>query len=302
MASLSVFRRTALAAVGAGALLGVSACSAGGSAALSVETPGAADPAAPGSVTVGPTFTTATFADPVTGQSLSYNLHLPADYDPARAYPMVVYLGDADTVGKSVTAPLTGYGAHVWASDAEQSRRASIVVVPQYPGVILDDHGTLATTDYVEMTGRLVTWLENSYAVDQGRVYGTGEGMGATAIAYLSAEHPDLFTASLLVAGRPDLASPVGLADATFVSVATSDDDVAIAAQAAVHRLLVRRQVACGLATWDAPWSAGRLDAEARRMLAEGNRANLVRLDGTPAGSAYRITALREWLFRQSAS
>lgn len=300
MPRLSVLRRTTATILGIGALLGASACSTGGGASIGLATPGGSDTGAGAAVTVGPMFTDEVFHDPVTGQSLPYNLHLPADYNPARAYPMIVYLADAGATGGPVTTPLADVGARVWAADAEQAVRPSLVVVPEYPRAVLDDATGAVTGDYLEMTTRLVTSLEIGYAVDQGRVYGTGVGMGATAVAHLAAEHPDLFAAALLVGGRPDLADPKGLADATLVSVAASEDQAAVTAQSAARDLLVKRHVVCGSDTWDARWSAARLSASAHRALAEGNSATLIRIAGGDAATAYRIAGLREWLFAQS--
>lgn len=298
---LSVWRRTTLAVLGVGALLGASACSTGGGASIGLTAPGGSGSGTPAAVTVGPMFTSEVFHDPVTGESLPYNLHLPADYDPARAYPMVLYLADAGATGSAVTTPLADVGARVWAADAEQALRPSIVVVPEYPGPVIDDTGS-ATDDYLEMTTRLVTSLEISHAVDQGRVYGTGEGMGATAVAHLAAEHPGLFAGVLLVGGRPDLADPVGLADSTLVSVVAADDRAAVAAQSALEDLLAKRHVTCATATWQTAWSSARLSASATSVLAQGDRATLVRLEGGGAVNAYRIPRLREWLLRQSAT
>jgi predicted peptidase len=53
-----------------------------------------------------------TFEDAKTGKTMAYNLLVPEGYDGTKSYPLVLFMADASTVGKDVTAPLTqGYGA-----------------------------------------------------------------------------------------------------------------------------------------------------------------------------------------------
>ena len=53
-----------------------------------------------------------TFEDAATGKTMQYNLLIPDGYDGKTSYPLVLFMADASTVGKEVTAPLTqGYGA-----------------------------------------------------------------------------------------------------------------------------------------------------------------------------------------------
>jgi hypothetical protein len=135
-------------------------------------------------------FQQATYEDGETGESLPYNIYLPDDYDASKSYPMVLYIADSSLVGQDVTAPLSQYGALIWASDAEQAKHESIVVVPEYPSVIIDDHDSYTTTDYVDMTARLVAAVQEEYSVDPDRVYGTGQSMGCMTVMYLAASTP----------------------------------------------------------------------------------------------------------------
>ena len=48
-----------------------------------------------------------TFEDAQTGKTMAYNLMVPAGYDGTKNYPLVLFMADASTVGKDVTAPLT---------------------------------------------------------------------------------------------------------------------------------------------------------------------------------------------------
>ena len=57
-----------------------------------------------------------TFKDPETGKTMEYNLMVPEGCDANHKLPLLLFMADASTVGKEVTAPLTqGYGALVFA-------------------------------------------------------------------------------------------------------------------------------------------------------------------------------------------
>ena len=85
-----------------------------------------------------------TFNDEQTGKRMEYNLLVPEDYDGTASYPLVLFMADASTVGKEVTAPLTqGYGALEFASDRDQQLHPSFVLVPQYTDwAVQDDWST----------------------------------------------------------------------------------------------------------------------------------------------------------------
>lgn len=89
------------------------------------------------------------YTDAKTGLKVPYNLYIPRNYDKTRTYPLVMFIADSSVVGRETTAPLTqGYGGLIWATAAEQAKHASFVLVPQFPKVIIDDHGRFTTTEY----------------------------------------------------------------------------------------------------------------------------------------------------------
>ena len=95
------------------------------------------------------------FNDEQTGKTMEYNLLVPEGYDGTASYPLVLFMADASTVGKEVTAPLTqGYGALEFASDRDQQLHPSFVLVPQYTDWAVQDDWSI--TDEVEMTIRLL--------------------------------------------------------------------------------------------------------------------------------------------------
>jgi len=256
------------------------------------------------------------YTDAETGQTLPYNLYIPADYDPSQSYPLVLFIADASVVGQDLTAPLTqGYGGLIWASEAEQARHPSFVLVPEYPEVILDDHGSFTMTDYVELTARFLKSVMEEYSIDSDRVYGTGQSMGCMTILYLSAQYPDLFTAEYFVSGQWDISTLGNLASQTFFYVAAEGDEKASGGQVDVENMLSSSGTPYSTATWDATWSSDEFAAAVASILSEGNRINIATFElgtvlpeGVAVGTnehmysfdyAYKIEAVRDWLFAQ---
>ncbi|MEW6402165.1 MAG: hypothetical protein AB1649_10215 [Chloroflexota bacterium] len=256
------------------------------------------------------------YSDSETGKTLPYNLYVPADYDSSKSYPLVLFIADSSVVGKDLTAPLTqGYGGIIWATEAEQAKHESFVLVPEYPEVIIDDHGSFTTTDYVELTARMLNSVTESYSVDTNRLYGTGQSMGCMTILYLSAKYPDLFAAELFVSGQWDVSTLGNLANQKFFYIAAEGDDKASAGQAEVVNMLNNAGAKYSTAIWDATWSPDEFTTAVASILSEGNSINIATFKiGTvlPAGVsvgtsehmysfdyAYKVEGVRDWLFAQ---
>lgn len=263
-------------------------------------------------------FTQATYTDSTTGKSLPYNVFLPEGYSTSKKYPLVLYIADARFPGKAVTAPLSQYGALIWASAADQAKHPSIVIVPEYPEVILDDNsGSHTTTPYLELTGRFVTWLKTKYSVDTKKVYGTGQSMGCMTCLYLAGKYTDMFAAELFVSGQWDVSVLTKLTKAKFFYIAAGGDSKSTGGQSDVENLLKTNNVPFQTATWDATWSAAQFAAATKKIFAAGDKNNFATfksgtvLTANPTSGgmehlasfepAYKITGLRDWLFEQSA-
>lgn len=259
-----------------------------------------------------------TFRDEVTGKTLPYNLYLPDGYDGSTSYPVVLFIADSGVVGRETTAPLQGYGGLIWASRAEQAKHPSLVVVPEFPSVTIDDHNGFTMTGYVEMTRRLLTFVESRYRVDPKRVYATGQSMGCMMLLYLAAAHPGLFTAEYFVSGQWDIRTLAGLRTQKFFYLAAGGDAKASGVQRDVKAMLTRDGVPFGSATWNARWSPAQFATAVSGILARGTAINiptfatgsvLAGSTGTATGSehmasfayAYTIEGIRDWLFRQTA-
>jgi predicted peptidase len=262
-----------------------------------------------------PQFTQHTYHDPVSGKTLAYNLFLPQDYRSWMELPLVVFIADASTVGTDVKRPLTqGYSPAVWANKAAQTQHPCLILVPQYQGVVIDDHDGFKVTEDVEATARLIKAVAKKYGASERKLYGTGQSMGCMITMYLAAKHPDLYAAELLVSGQWDVKDLKPLATQKFFYIAAGGDPKASQGQKDLLPVLQAQGVKVSTATWDAKKSYAELSRLARKEIAKGNNINFVTFKKgsvLPAGvkdnnehmysfdHAYQIEAVREWLFEQ---
>lgn len=208
-----------------------------------------------------------TYTDSDTGLSITYNLYLPKGYDASESYPMVVFIGDSSCTGNDATVSLTqGRGGLVWAAEAWQSVYPTIVAVPTYSEMVLDDHGSYTTTEYVELTKRYIDYMSGEYAVDTDRIYGTGQSMGCMITLILASEHPDLYAACMFVDGQWDISTLTGLENQTFVYFAAEDDASAWNGAQEVMSMFDDDSVSYEYAQWDGNWSVDELSAAAQKL------------------------------------
>lgn len=262
-------------------------------------------------------FSQETYTDPDTGLSVTYNLFLPAGYDASKSYPMVVFIADSSCAKGDPTQSLTqGLGALVWASDEWQAAHPTIVCVPTYSETILDDHNGYATTEYVELTKRLIDSVKTSYAVDASRIYGTGQSMGCMTTLILASQHPDLYAGCMFVDGQWDVSTLKGLEGQRFVYFAAEDDQPAFTGMSEVKAMFEADGVPFADAQWDGNWSFDELSRAAVELFSKGRDANFVSwaagtieagAGGGMGGAsyhmasfdyAYRCVAAMEWLFQ----
>jgi len=260
-------------------------------------------------------FTQVEYKDAETGLSVTYNLFLPEGYDASQQYPMVVFIADASCAKGNAQQSLTqGLGALVWATDEWQAANPTIVCVPTYPETILDDRSGYTTTEYVELTKRLIDAVSSEYAVDKNRIYGTGQSMGCMTTLILASEYPDLYAACMFVDGQWDVTALEGLKGQAFVYFAAEDDSPAFGGLNNVMKMFDEGYTVSEYAQWDGTWTPDELTSAAQDLFAKGSRANFVswktgtvESSGGGAGYhmasfdyAYNCIAAMEWLFAQT--
>ena len=261
-----------------------------------------------------PGFRTYSYKDSVTGLEISYSLYVPKDYDPEKEYPMVVFIGDARTVGDDPMLSLAqGFGGIIWATEKEQEKHPSFVLVPQFPVTILNESGM---TDYVLIVPRLIEEVSDAWPIDTSRVYCTGQSMGCMSLLYLAANNPGLFAAGLFVDGQWNIEELEGLMGQSFIYITAAGDDRASQGQSEVKAMFRENNVPFlevnGLSA-----KSGNLNAVFKLLLGEGNKHNFVTWkkgtvlpDVIPEGKrvmehvasfnyGYTTATIRDWLFEQ---
>ncbi|ASY36781.1 phospholipase [Streptomyces sp. CLI2509] len=139
--------------------------------------------------------------EPAPADVLPYLLHLPEDYDadPARAWPLVLFLHGAGERGSDLEA-VTRHGIP---GLAEEGREFPFVVAsPQCP----------ASSQWVPEVTTLAVLLdevEAEYRIDPSRIHVTGLSMGGYATWSLAVRYPERFASVAPVCGglwmqRPD--------------------------------------------------------------------------------------------------
>lgn len=253
-----------------------------------------------------------TFEDAETGKTMEYNLLVPEGYDGTKSFPLLLFMADASTVGKDVTTPLTqGYGALVFASDRDQQKHPSFVLVPQYTEWAVQDDWS--TTGEVEMTIRLLQAVCKEYKVDTNRLYTTGQSMGGMMSFYFNITYPDLFAASLFVSSQWDTTKMKDFSKKHFFYIVAGGDEKASGGMRDLAAVLKEQDAKVDSASWSAKLPQSEQERLAEKLIAKGGNINFIKWE---AGSVlpesgqgmehmasfdygYKIAAVRDWLFEQ---
>lgn len=259
-----------------------------------------------------PRFEQLEYTDARTGITMRYNLFSPKDADASKRYPLVLFIADASTPGENVTTPLTqGYGGLVWATDEWQAQHPCYVLVPQFSGVAVND--AYEHTDEVDVVIRLLDSVANARPIDKNRLYTTGQSMGGMISMYYNVAYPDVFAASIFVDSHWDPSTFPELAEHKFVYFIAGDAGKAYSAIKPLEEAAEKDGVRYTFAEWSAKLPEARQSELAAAMLEKGAPVNLFQFEPKTVlpedgkGSehmysfdyAYKITAVREWLFRQ---
>ena len=245
------------------------------------------------------------FTDPATGNSMPYNIFLPKNYDANKKYPLVFFVADASANINEVTTPLfQGNGATSFID------KNCIILAPQYTADLVEKLGMMTTdeniwTDGLTLVTNLLFDVIKNYAVDESRIYGTGQSQGGMANIAISDKYPDLFAAQLLVACQWNVDEMEILKNKNLWIVVCEGDTKAFPGMnAAVERWeKLGAKVARNEKFFDSKASISELNKQIKNI--ERQRANInytVFAGGNHMYTwsfAYNISALREWLFKQ---
>jgi dienelactone hydrolase len=138
------------------------------------------------------------YRDPVDGSPQFCRAYLPAAYDAAKKWPLVVQLHGYN--------PANPVYVRWWSAD--QRHAAVDAGYPSHQGVIyMEPHGR-GNTQYLGMGDsdilRVIAEAKRLFSVDEDRVYLTGDSMGGWGTWNVATRHPDLFAAIAPVFGGVD--------------------------------------------------------------------------------------------------
>jgi len=120
-----------------------------------------------------------------------YRIYVPTNYDPTKAYPLVVALHG---MGGNENSMFNGYGEGAIKREAET--RGYIVVCPKGRGSSSMYTGT-AERDVIDVLKQTM----GDYTIDPDRVYLMGHSMGGYGTWSVAMNHPELFAALAPIAG-----------------------------------------------------------------------------------------------------
>ena len=264
-----------------------------------------------------PKFELLTYEDAESGTSLQYQLFVPENYDASQTYPLLQFIPDSSVVGKGAADVLTqGWGGLVFATEEEQAKHPSFVVVPVFTETVVNDN--FGHSEQIETAVRLIQSLTEQYSIDTDRIYTTGQSMGGMTSFYLNTAYPDLFAASLFVGSQWDNSILNILEDKKFFYIVAAGDPKASEGQAGLKEVFDRDKASYSSAEWSAQDPQETQNTAVETMLSEGNKANFITfslgsttVDGSTGSSmagehmtsfdyAYKIEAVRDWLFQQT--
>ena len=155
------------------------------------------------------------------GQAMPYRLFRPAKLDPARKYPLVLYLHGAGGLGADNQKQYTGgnlFGSHVWALEENQARRPAFILAPQtdqgwgYRGALRSgEPEPEAMAPGAKLAFELLDKILAELPIDRMRIYVTGQSMGGAGSWYMAMQRPDRFAAAVPVCGGGNTAKAAAL-------------------------------------------------------------------------------------------
>lgn len=262
---------------------------------------------------VAPQFQQSEYKDTQTGKTIKYSLFTPKNMDAGKKYPLVMFIGDASTVGTDARTPLTqGYGALIWATAESQAKNPCYVLVPQFSGVAVDDN--FDKTDEVRIAMDLLNGLAADKNIDANRLYSTGQSMGGMISMYYNLAYPETFAASIFVDCHWDKVTFDSLVKHKFVYFVAGEEGKAHKCVEPLEEACRKEGVQYTFASWSAQLPESQQSELAGVMLEKGAPVNIFEFEPKtvlPAdgkGSehmysfdyAYKVASVRDWLFKQT--
>lgn len=257
-----------------------------------------------------PKFEVKKWYDTVSGDTVIYNIFMPEGEGP---FPVVLYISDASTPGSDIARPLwQGVGGLIWTTEQAQKENPCFVIVPQFPTVAVDDN--YDRTEYVDAVARMIQEFSKNPTVDADRLYTTGQSMGGMISMYYNYAYPNLFAASLFVDSHWNISTFPEIVRHKFIWVTAGDSGKAWPEIKPMEQAAEAEGIPYCYERWSAKLPQAEQDSIASVMLSKGAPVNIINFapgsvlkeDGKGSEHmlsfdyAYRLTPVRQWLFKQS--
>ncbi|MGA0555235.1 prolyl oligopeptidase family serine peptidase [Larkinella sp. VNQ87] len=154
-------------------------------------------------------------------QGLRYGLFTPRNYQPGKAYPLIVYLhGSRDTVSRD----------NFWYQAAIQNEHPCFVLTPkcEEPEQGWGNTWTDTHTPAMQKTLALVDSLVQHYGIDKNRLYLYGISMGGFGVFSVLAKEPDKFAAAYAVCGGSNESAASRIRTPLWIFHGADDDIVPV--------------------------------------------------------------------------
>lgn len=155
-----------------------------------------------------------------TFNGIPFRLLRPKDPDPARNYPMVVFLHGIGERGSDNEQQLTVGGAF-FSNDSTREKYPAFVVFPQCPA-----DAYWFDNDIVLQVKALIDTLQQQYAVNKEMVSIGGFSMGAYGTFEIASRYPGLFEAAFAIAGDGDESKATLMAGSRWRIFAGANDGI----------------------------------------------------------------------------
>jgi len=160
------------------------------------------------------------------GETLPYRLSVPRNYDPAKKYPLVLFLHGAGERGNDNEAQLKHAGVLRLVSDEVAAKHPCFLVAPQCPtgdtwgGLPRGRKSDFKASDQpgkaMRLTMALLDALDKEYSIDPARRYVTGLSMGGFGSFDLCARRPKDIAAAMPICGGGDTSKAKDMREIAF--------------------------------------------------------------------------------------
>jgi predicted peptidase len=179
------------------------------------------------------------------GDTLPYRILLPAQYDPSKKYPLLVFMHGRGESGTDNEKQLV-HGARMFLTDSFRTNYPAIIVFPQCSGnsywsnVQMIAKGVKTgkrdfyfvpdgnASKYMELAISLTKHLINHYPVNNKQVYAMGLSMGGMGTFEIVRRMPGVFAAAIPICGGASAETAVAIAKTKWWVFHGGKDDVVL--------------------------------------------------------------------------